>query len=562
MSLGRKPEPAAGGYAAFHASEMNFIVDRENSMSRGWRRWFAIAAVMICALVAAARLTGPSDLHDQTQEKTSAYTTDLALHAGDWRRWVLPMQQGAYPATKPPLYNWLATPLVQLTQGRWEWPHRLPSLLAYLAVCAVLWRLGDRIDPKGLTGPLAAMILASNYAWFKLSVLVRPDTLLSMWLVLGWIGATAVVGNAAGAAKRNRWRAVIWIACALAALTKGPPALLIPMFIVVLGWFTGEPCSGAAARLRRAGRALRQSGALWGLPLVLGVTACWLGLVWWVSPDHLYDTLIREEFVDRAMGTGAEGVKHGPWDLIRTALNMPLYFVTRFLPWSIFFFGALIDLRREGGDEHSWPDAAMNPVHEWMRSGVIYTLLVVVAFTVSAGKRADYIASAYVSASLVTAWCLTHLGWRLAARQPGLVLAVAALTTAALIAHERINGYAVKYPLAESLRDFARQVRPEIEAQPHTLEFYRTGVAPLQVMLHRSQPVLAAPAELVEAMRGHEGVWLIVADRGLDEVLEQARLQEWSLDLRASSTPARGSEAAAPLEMRLYLVRQAVGRGR
>lgn len=557
MGAGRKPGTTFPGYAAFHASEMNFIVDREKPVRRGWSRWFAIAAVLICALVPAARLTGPSDLHDQTQEKTSAYTTDLALHAGDWRRWVLPMQQGAYPATKPPLYNWLATPAVQLTQGRWEWPHHLPSLLAYVVVCALLWKLGEHIDPKGLTGPLAAMILASNYAWFKLSVLVRPDTLLSLWLVLGWIGATVVLSGAAGAAKRNRWRAVVWIACALAVLTKGPPALLIPLFIVALGCFTAEPGSGPAARLRRAGWALRQCGAHWGLPLVLGVTVAWLGLVWWVNPDHLYNTLIREEFVDRAMGTGDEGVKHGPWDLLRTALNMPLYFVTRFLPWSVFFFGALIDLRRGRGTIRA-EGTAVDPARQWMRSGVIYTVLVVLAFTLSAGKRADYIASAYVSASLVTAWCLAHLGWRLAARQPALILATAALTTAALIVHERLNAYAVRHPLSESLWEFAREVRPEIEAQPLPLEFYRTGVAPLQVMLHRSQPVLASPAELAEAVEGREMVWLIVTDRGLGEVLEQARLHGWSLDLRASSTPARGSEAAA-LEMRLYHVSRQPG---
>lgn len=525
-----------------------------------WRRLFVIAAVLICLVVPTARLTGASDLHDQTQEKTSAYTTDLALHATDWRRWVLPMQQGTYPATKPPLYNWIAMPIVWLTDGRVEWPHHLPSLLAYLALCVLLWRLGDRLDPRGITGPLAAIILASNYAWFKLSVLVRPDTLLSLWLALGWVGVTLVLSGAGTTRQRSIWRAVIWISCALAVLTKGPPALVIPLFAAALGWFDARGAAGGpASRLRRSSHALRECGALWGIPFVLGVTAVWIGLVWRINPDHLYNTLLREEFVDRAMGTGAEGVKEGPWDLIRTALNMPLYFVTRFVPWSILFFGALIDLRKaraDGGAAAALDDPRPDPFRpaDWMRSGVIYTILVVVVFTLSAGKRADYIASAYISAALVAAWCLTHLGWRLAARQPALIVAIAGLTTAGLIAHERLNGYAAHYPLADSLWSFARQVRPEIEARPHPLEFYRTGVAPLQVMLQRSQPVLVEPAALAARIDANGETWLIVAGRGIDDVLDQAAKHGWNLEQRATSVPAKGSEGAAPVEMRLYLV--------
>ncbi len=532
----------------------------DSTLSTTWRRVFVVAAVLICLIIPTARLTGASDLHDQTQEKTSAYTTDLALHATDWRRWVLPMQQGTYPATKPPLYNWIAMPIVWLTDGRVEWPHHLPSLLAYLAVCVLLWRIGDRLDPRGITGPLAAIILASNYAWFKLSMLVRPDTLLSLWLALGWVGVTLLLSGAGSTRRRSMWRAVIWISCALAVLTKGPPALLIPMFAAALGWFDARGAAGGpASRLRRSSHALRECGALWGIPLVLGVTAVWVGLVWRIDPDHLYNTLLREEFVDRAMGTGAEGVKQGPWDLIRTALNMPLYFVTRFVPWSIFFFGALIDLGKARGETSSvetlaGSQGAPEGSRYWMRSGVIYTILVVVVFTLSAGKRADYIASSYISAALVAAWCLTHLGWRLADRQPAMILAIAGLTAAGLIVHERINGYAAHYPLADSLWSFAREVRPQIEAQPHPIEFYRTGVAPLQVMLQCSQPVVVEPDALVTHIESTHQSWLIVTHRGVDDVLEQATTHGWNLELRATSTPAKGSESAAPLEMRLYLV--------
>lgn len=520
-----------------------------------WRRVFVMAALVIVVLMPTARLTGRSDLHDQTQERTSAYTTDLVLHASDWRRWILPRQQGQYPATKPPLYNWIAAPFVWWTDGHSEWPHHMPSLLAYLALCTLLWRLGDRLDPGGATGPLASIILATNYAWFKLSVLVRPDTLLSLWLALGWVGVTVALSGKGSARKRSMWSGVTWISCALAMLTKGPPALVIPLFAVVLGWVVTRRA------LRGATWGLRQSGALWGVPLVLVVTTVWLGLVWRIDPGHLYNTLIREEFVDRAMGTGAEGVKEGPWDLVRTAANMPLYFVTRFVPWSVLFFGALIDLWKGRPGREPTPQMVEDRPAElaaylryWMISGVTYAALVVVVFTLSAGKRADYIASAYISAALVTAWCLTHLGWRLAARRPALILAIAAIMAGGLIVHERINGYAAQFPLADSLWDFARQVRPAIESEPLPLEFYRTGVAPLQVMLQRSQPVVMEISDLADRIDKQAASWLVVSDRGLDEVTAEAQQRGWRLDLNATSQPAKGSAGAAPLEMRLYHV--------
>ncbi len=518
-----------------------------------WRRAFVVAALLICALLPTARLTGRSDLHDQTQEKTSAYTTDLVLHAAAWQRWVLPMQQGQYPATKPPLYNWIAAPFVWWTEGRCQWPHHMPSLLAYVALCVLLWRLGDRLDPGGVTGPLASIILATNYAWFKLSVLVRPDTLLSLWLALGWVGVTLVLSGGASARQRSMWRAVIWFSCALAVLTKGPPALVIPLFAMALGWLAKRRA------WRGAAWGLRECGALWGLPLVLGVMAVWLYLVWRINPDHLYNTLIREEFVDRAMGTGAQGVKEGPWDLIRTALNLPLYFLTRFVPWSILFFGALIDLGKgSGGARDAQTTGGSQPgpyaPRFWMVSGVAYTALVVLVFTLSAGKRADYIASAYISASLVTAWCLSQMGWRLAAREPTLILAGAAMMAVGLVVHERVNGYAAHFPLADSLWDFARQVRPAIESEPLPVEFYRTGVVPLQVMLQRSQPVVTEIGELAHQLDQQPASWLVVSDRGLREVLAEAGLRGWTMNLYATSQPARGSAGATPLEMRLYRV--------
>ncbi|MCH8315776.1 MAG: hypothetical protein IIA64_07370, partial [Planctomycetes bacterium] len=78
----------------------------------------------------AARILGPSDAWDQTQPRTMAYTTDIIANG----RWILPVERGVYPATKPPLYNWLAVPMVKLMGFSSELAHKSPSVVS-LRVC-------------------------------------------------------------------------------------------------------------------------------------------------------------------------------------------------------------------------------------------------------------------------------------------------------------------------------------------------------------------------------------------------------------------------------------------
>ncbi|NOG53269.1 MAG: hypothetical protein HND57_02890 [Planctomycetes bacterium] len=157
------------------------------------RRVITILA-MICVIASITiRITGPSDIHDQTQPKTLSYTTDILTHSTDLDHWILPSIQQREPATKPPLYNWLAVPFVAVFGHQSIVAHKAPSLLTWLALIVILYRLGHHIDPAfRLTGPLAVIAFVTNYAWFKLGYLARPDGLLTLWLVIGWAAATAL----------------------------------------------------------------------------------------------------------------------------------------------------------------------------------------------------------------------------------------------------------------------------------------------------------------------------------------------------------------------------------
>src|SRR4051812_48886443 len=110
--------------------------------------------LMICSMAAliislTLRVLGPSDLWDNTQPKTVSYTTDILVHGGN--HWILPvdyaLEHGAEPATKPPLYNWIAAPLVSALGFNSEIAHRSPSILAFVLCWLCVVRVGRNIDP-------------------------------------------------------------------------------------------------------------------------------------------------------------------------------------------------------------------------------------------------------------------------------------------------------------------------------------------------------------------------------------------------------------------------------
>src|SRR5690554_347651 len=123
--------------------------------SPAWRVALIGSSMLGLVWILIARMLGPSDLWDQTQPKTISYTTDIIVHGGE--HWILPLERGALPATKPPLYNWLAVPMVKLLGFGSEVAHKFPSILAICLCWLVLVRLGRRLDANndGSVGWLA-----------------------------------------------------------------------------------------------------------------------------------------------------------------------------------------------------------------------------------------------------------------------------------------------------------------------------------------------------------------------------------------------------------------------
>jgi 4-amino-4-deoxy-L-arabinose transferase-like glycosyltransferase len=374
-----------------HATQVDHARDARRD------RWIAVtSAVVALAAFLALRLTGPGDLWDQTQPRTIAYTSDIVARGGE--AWALARDSDGVPATKPPLFNWLAVPGVATFGPHLEWAHKLPSLLALVVTTAITVRLGERVRPS--LGWFAATILIACPGTWKLAYLARPDMVLTACLTVAWAAASLALAAPRDGPERCRpgLAVAFWASAVLAAWTKGPPAIFAPVFAVL-----------ASLVVHRSLEPLRRLGFAIGSLAFLLLAPLWIAAVWRIDPEHAFRTLWLDEIALRAIG---EGEGHEPVVLpgiVETAIDSPFYFVTRFAPWSaLAILGLLAMLDRRDDRDRSGADR----MARWRRvdGGTVvflaatFACLIVVAFAMSRGKRADYLLPAYPPAAIVAAW--------------------------------------------------------------------------------------------------------------------------------------------------------------
>jgi 4-amino-4-deoxy-L-arabinose transferase-like glycosyltransferase len=451
------------------------------------RVWMLIAAIAV-SWVIGARMLGPFDLWDQTQPRTVAYTADILAHGN----WVLPLERGEMGATKPPLYNWLAAPIVAVAGAHSEFAHKAPSAISLIGVCMMLGAVGRRVAPETILGAVAAVAFAANYTIFKLAYLARPDMLLTLWLVLGWVAATTVI---ASGRRHGAWSLLFWLCVGLAGLTKGPAAAVLPVYALVLA-------RALHGRWRTAGAL----GWWWGLPAAGAMVGAWLLAAIQVDVQHVREVLWGSEIWGRVTGLGAEGNRHGPVEWLTNLYYMPLYYVARFAPWSVLSILALIDLTKRGASGvRAWREL---PVSErtWLVGSVIFVLVVVAMFTLSTGKRADYISAAFAPGSLLAAWWMVRLPGRWRDAVP------AALSGATLLALTIANQRFSHSPcpgFADGVENFMHDVVARVRAEPAPLVTWRFGPFPVQALVGVSEPELGDQSVL-DALKTGDEFWVVV----------------------------------------------------
>jgi len=474
-------------------------------------RILIISSCFALVWVLVARSLGPSDLWDQTQPRTVSYTTDIIVNGGS--HWILPFERDVRPATKPPLYNWLAVPAVRLLGFDSEIAHKLPSIAALCLCWLLVMRLGRAIDIKsgGALGWLAGLCLVTNYGVFKLGFLARPDMVLTTWLLLAWMLGTSVIVKPVA----SGWRAAgFWLCIALAGLTKGPAAIVGVVSIVLTARIVGGSWSHV--------RTLRPIAGAFFCMLIIG---CWGFGVWRIDSDHLMGRLWFQEFFGRISGTGEEGRGyHGPLDYLLSLSYQSLYFLTRFFPWSLPSIAAILMIgrRKREGDHAEFP--SLSATHDWMRSAMIFVIVTVGLYSVSVGKRADYIAVAFPQAALLAAWWMLHASRGVLWQR--LAPATALVTLIVLTVHNQLELVPAPKGFGDEILRFAQEANQRIAAEPLPVVHCWSGETHLLALMGAARE--GGRDRLMETVKLKQPFWLVSGRKGtqpedVGEWLEQVR---------------------------------------
>jgi 4-amino-4-deoxy-L-arabinose transferase-like glycosyltransferase len=432
-------------------------------------RLLAAAAIVAVCWLLVARVLGPSDAWDHTQPRTMAYTVDVVVNGN----WVLPAERERLKATKPPLYNWLAAPMVGLMGFSSELAHKAPSVVAFLLCWLAVVRMGRRMDdgPLDTLGWAAGLMFTANYGLFKLAYLARPDMVLTLWLTLGWMAATwLLAGTAAGddqpAGRQRALALAFWLCLGLAALTKGPAALPLLLYALV-----------APPLITGRWQAQRVLGWWWGLPLACSMVGAWTVAVWRIDPEHVRRTLWATEMVGRFTGLGPEGSERGPIGLLTTASYPVVYYLVRFAPWSIISIVAMGAMWRRPG----WRALGRNGAV--LHGAALFVVSAVVIYTLTASKRADYVAAACGPGALLAAWWISSGPAWISKRHGWLMAATSALVLSGITALNELELKAPQRGFGDDLMAFIHEAEGYIRAEPMPIAFWSGGNTQLHAFL-------------------------------------------------------------------------------
>jgi len=310
-----------------------------------WRGY--VLLTVVTAILFIVRAMGPSNLLDNDQERPAAYVMDVVLHGN----WACQTDWTGDIMSKPPLFTWIAA-LATLPVGRANLVSLyFPCFLALLLTVGLLFGMGRR--PFGFAAAfLAALTFLASPSGVKHIALARTDALFAATVAL-----TAFLGYRAWVGGRG-WPA-FWCAAALATLTKGPLGLLLgALGLMAMAWeripgLRGGKVAGGESVEDRDGP--RPGGVSAGFPwiqhlvgvgLFLLIAGGWFWLAYRHSGQAFIDKVIGRELVGHMVSD-----EHGTFGI--GFVKAPLYWLSRFLPWSLL---AVVGLWRVARHPATVPD--------------------------------------------------------------------------------------------------------------------------------------------------------------------------------------------------------------
>ncbi len=504
-----------------------------------------LLTLLTLGIILFAIAIGPADLYEKDQPKTLAYTVDVLVNG----RWALPRDVIYQPATKPPLYNWIAASVMWAT-GSWsETAMKSPSLLSGVGVGAILLLLPrwigastDRRDAIRLGALAAALWFACGIdirhgSTLRMMYLARPDMLQAFCLTAAWaiatglfagshVGATPASSDAEtnanldstvarGGGKPRTLPILFWLCVASSILSKGPMALLAILFIPL-----------GAITIARSWRAIFAFRPLIGFTLLFLIVGSWFGFAYRADPDHVRSVMLGAEIVNRVTNQTPEGIekpfyfssmwfltKGGPVCVlgviggvivlvrsIRTAASAGLAYCR--VPRG----NVLVDPRPDEPSARVRSTCPGAPVeseglfvratedthHRLLVSAALWIAILLIGLSLPAGKRIDYLLPTFAPAALLAAFALIDIARRLRF-SPTLSFAVP-VALACFLGYARTHTFhEAREHWSDRATAFAHEVRKTV------------GDEPLLVLVRGKHP-------LTSLLRRHPGSYLTIDD--------------------------------------------------
>lgn len=364
--------------------------------ARHWPTWLLVALVATLALA----YLGGRGIWDPDEGRYTNVALNM-LDSGDWVDLKRNEHTGHW--TKPPLTYWAIAASVSAF-GRDPWAARLPMALSYLACAWLAALIARRLAPGGER--VAALAFATMLLPFGASQLVTTDFVLAAFQTAGMFAYVESRWGDGRASKR--WVLAMWIAFALAFLTKGPPAL-----VPLLGAIVFERL------VPQRGRASLWSPA--GLLAFAAVALPWFIVVTMRHPG-LLGHFVGSEIVERVATDRFE--RNGSW-YGWLQVYLPTLVVGT-LPWTFVLWRWI---RGEGRAVRAWREATARRIDADLVLLLAWIVVPLAVFCIARSRLPLYILSLFVPLALLVArqartlpslprvasWCVLLLAIKVAA---------------------------------------------------------------------------------------------------------------------------------------------------
>jgi len=336
------------------------------------QRWFLLLMLLITALWFAT--LGTRRLLDPDEGRYAEISREM-LVTGDW---VTPRLNGIKYFEKPPLQYW-ATAVAYKVFGLNEFSARLwLGITSFAGILFAGFAATRLFSPQ--TGRASIFVLASMLMYIALGHFDTLDIGLAFFLEVTLFSFLLAQYADEKSSRERNWMLLAWASAALAFLSKGLIALILPSLALIVYTVVTREFS-----------AWKRLHLVKGLAVFLLVAAPWVILVSRANPEFPEFFFWHEQFARFLTPIHS---REGPWWYF-----IP-FLIVGALPWTSLSFAEVT---------RSWQQDRVADQFQYRRFLWIWAAVIMLFFSKSHSKLAPYIVPLFPALAVLTADSLTRL---------------------------------------------------------------------------------------------------------------------------------------------------------